>query len=159
MEKYEQFKPDEETIESWQDGFEARLLCHNIQACEKKRNWCQALVGEAVRSIIKKLPQRATWAQVKQELCAVLGDPDPKDRAIEGLLQYQAKGKGLGEMAADIITKAATDDADMQAKLWLKAFLKAVPEGLGRELRRKHFQSVREALNPSVPVLIYSGMS
>ena len=34
----------------------------------------------------------------------------------------------------------------MQAKLWLKAFLKAIPESIGRELRRKHFQSVREAL-------------
>ena len=83
-------------------------------------------------------------------MCAVLWDPDPKDKdqAIEGLLQYQAKGKGLGEMAADKITKAAkaTDDADTQAKLGLKAFLKAVPEGLGRELRCKHFQSVREAL-------------
>ena len=34
----------------------------------------------------------------------------------------------------------------MQAQLGLKAFLKAVSESIGRELRRKHFQSVREAL-------------
>ena len=47
MEKYETFKPDEETIEAWLSGFEVRLLCHNIQAAEKKRNWCQALVGES----------------------------------------------------------------------------------------------------------------
>ena len=54
----------------------------------------------------------------------------------------------MGEIAADIITKAAkaTDDVAMQAKLGLKAFLKAIPESIGRELRRKHFQSVREAL-------------
>ena len=148
MEKFEQFKPDEETIESWLDGFEARLLCHNIQTCEKKRNWCQALVGEAGRSIIKKLPRAATWDEVKRELCDVLGEADPKERAIEGLLQYKPKDKGLGEIAADIITKAAraTDDVAMQAKLGLKAFLKAIPESIGRELRRKHFQSVREAL-------------
>ena len=148
MEKFEQFKPDEETIESWLDGFEARLLCHNIQSCEKKRNWCQALVGEAGRSIIKKLPRTATWDEVKRELCDVLGEADPKERAIEGLLQYKPKDKGLGEIAADIITKAAraTDDVAMQAKLGLKAFLKAIPESIGRELRRKHFQSVREAL-------------
>ena len=84
MEKYEQFRPDEETIESWLDGFEARILCHNIQTGEKKRNWCQALVGEAGRSIIKKLPRAATWDEVKQELCDVLGEADPKERAIEG---------------------------------------------------------------------------
>ena len=34
----------------------------------------------------------------------------------------------------------------MQARLGLKAFLKVVPESIGRELRRMHFQSVREAL-------------
>ena len=34
----------------------------------------------------------------------------------------------------------------MEAQLGLKAFLKAVPESIGHELRRKHFQSVREAL-------------
>ena len=148
MEKYEQFKPDEETIENWLDGFEARLLCHNIQTCERKRNWCQALVGAAGRSIIKKLPRTATWAQVKQELCAVLGDPNPRERAIETLLQYKPRDKGLGEIAADIITQAAraTEDEHMQVQLGLKAFLRAIPEDLGRELRRKHFGSVREAL-------------
>ena len=148
MEKFEQFKPDEETIESWLDGFEARLLCHNIQSCQKKLNWCQALVGEAGRSIIRKLPHTATWDEIQKELCDVLGETDPKERAIEGLLQYKLRGKGLGEIAADIITKAvkATDDVDMQARLGLKAFLKAVPESIGHELRRKHFQSVREAL-------------
>ena len=148
MEKFEQFRPDEETIESWLDGFEARLLCHNIQTCQKKRNWCQALVGEAGRSIIRKLPHTATWDEVQKEFCDVLGETDPKDRAIEGLLQYKPRGKGLGEIAADIKTKAvkATDDVDMQARLGLKAFLKVVPESIGRELRRKHFQSVWEAL-------------
>ena len=139
MEKFEQFKPDEEIIESWLDGFEARLLCHNIQTCEKKRNWCHALVGEAGRSIIKKLPRAATWDEVKRELCDVLGEGDPKQRA---------KDKGLGEIAADIITKAARaiDDVAMQAKLGLKAILKAITESIGRELRRKHFQFVWEVL-------------
>ena len=148
MEKYEQFRPDEETIELWLDGSEARLLCHNIQSCEKKRNWCQALVGEAGRSIIKKLPRAATWDEAKRELYDVLGEADPKEQAIEGLLQYKPKGKGLGEIAADIITKAAraTDDVAMQTNLGLKAFLKAIPESIGFELRRKHFQYVREAL-------------
>ena len=57
----------------------------------------------------------------------------------------------MGEIAADIIAKAAiaTDDVEMQTQLGLKAFLKSVPEGIGRELRRKHFKSVREALQES----------
>ena len=132
---------------SWM-GSRPGLLCHNIQTCEKKRDWCQALVGEAGRNIIKKLPRAATWDEVKRELCDVLGEADPKDHAIEGLLQYKPMDKGLGEIAADIITKAAraTDDVAMQAKLGLKAFLKTIPESIGRELRHKHFQSVQEAL-------------
>ena len=124
MEKFEQFKPDEETIESWLDGLKARLLCHNIQSCEKKRNWCQELVGETGRSIIRKLPRTATWDEVKKELCDVLGETDLKERAIEGLLQYKPQGKGLGEIAADIITKAvrATDDVAMQVQTWAQSF-------------------------------------
>ena len=147
MEKFEQFKHDEETIESWLDGFEARLLCHNVETCQKKQNWCQSLVGEAGRSIIQKLPHTATWDKVQKELCDALGETDPKEQAIEGLLKYKPKGIGLGGIAADIIAKAsrATDDVDIQARLGLKAFLQVVPESIGRELRRKHFQSVREA--------------
>ena len=123
------------------DGFEARLLCHNNSPAKKKRNWCQALVGEAGRSIIRKLPRTATWDEVKRELCDVLGEADPKERAIEGLLKYRPKDIGLDGIAADIIAKAAraTEDVDMQARLGLKAFLMVVPESIGRELRRMHF--------------------
>ena len=87
-------------------------------------------MGEVGRSIIKKLPRAATWDEVKKGICDVLGEADPKERAIEGLFQYKPKDKGLGEIAADSITKAAraTDDVAMQAKLGLKAFLKAIPE-------------------------------
>ena len=66
-----------------------------------------------------------------------MGEVDPKGVAFEELVSYKPGEKGLGEIAADILTKAsrATDDAEMQHKLGLKAFLKAVPEGIGRELR------------------------
>ena len=148
MDKFEPFKPDEETIESWLDAFEGRLQCHNIQACVSKRHWCQALVGEVGRCIIKKLPQRATWDQVKQELLDVLGEVNSKDRAFDKLLYYNPGDKGLGEMAIDIMTKAsrATSDVDLQHRLGLRAFLSAVPDRLGKELRRKRFSSVKEAL-------------
>ena len=148
MDKYSKYNPDEETIEAWLKGFEIRLLCNNITAADRKRNWCRSLVGEAGNSIIEKLPQTATWAEVKEELCSVLGEGDPKKRAFEILSNYKPKGKGLGEMATDIMAKAslATNDADLQTQLGLKAFLQALPRNIGRELRRRHFESVKEAL-------------
>ena len=148
MEKYEKYNPDEETIEAWLKGFEIWLLCNNITAADRKHNWCRALVGEAGNSIIEKLPQAATWAEVKTELCSVLGNGEPKKRAFEILSRYKPKNKGLGEMAIDIMATAAiaTSDVDLQTQLGLKAFLQNVPESIGRELRRRHFPSVREAL-------------
>ena len=149
MDKYDKYNPDEETIEAWLNGFEIRLLCNNITAADRKRNWCRSLVGEAGNSIIEKLPQAATWAEVKEELCSVLGEGEPKRRAFEILSKYKPKGKGLGEMATDIMAKAAiaTNDADLQTQLGLKAFLQAVPRNIGRELRRRHFNSVKEVLD------------
>ena len=148
MDKYDKYIPDEETIEAWLKGFEIRLLCNNITAADRKRNWCRSLVGEAGNSIIEKLPQSADWTEIKQELCAVLGEGDPKKRVFEILSSYKPKGKGLGEMATEIMAKPAlaTSDADLQTQLWLKAFLQAVPRNIGRELRRQHFVSVKEAL-------------
>ena len=148
MEKFEKYNPDEETIEAWLKSFEIRLLCHNITAADRKRNWCRSLVGEAGNLIIEKLPQAATWPEIKEELCSVLGENDPKGRAFENLLSYKPKGKDLGEMATDIMAKAAiaTYDTDLQTQLGLKVFLQAVPRNIGQELRRMHFNSVKEAL-------------
>ena len=148
MDKYDKYNPDEETIEAWLKGFEIRLLCNNITAADRKRNWCRSLVGKAGNSIIEKLPQSADWTEVKKELCLVLGEGDPKKRAFEVLSCYKPKSKGLGEMATDIMAKAslATNDADLQAQLGLNAFLQAVPRNIGRELRCRHFVSVKEAL-------------
>ena len=124
MDKFESYKPDKETIESWLDAFEARLIYHNITVSERKRHWCQALVGKAGRNIVKKLPPRVTWDQVKQELCEILGESNPKERAFDELLSYKPGDKGLGEIAPDIMTKAslATDDVDAQCRLGLRPF-------------------------------------
>ena len=148
MDKYDKYNPDEEAIEAWLKGFQIRLLCNNIAGAERKRNWCRSLVGEAGNSIIEKLPHTADWTEIKKELCAVLGEGDPKKRAFEVLSSYKLKGKGLGEMATEIMAKAelATSDADLQTQLGLKAFLQAVPRNIGSELRRRHFESVKEAL-------------
>ena len=149
MKKFEKYNPDEETIEAWLKGFEIRLLCNNITAADRKHNWCRALVGEAGNSIIEKLPLAVTWSEIKTELCSVLGDGEPKKRTFEILSRYKPKSKGLGEMASDIMAQAAiaTNDADLQTQLGLKAFLQAVPRNIGRELRRRHFNLVKEALD------------
>ena len=151
MEKFEKYNPDEETIEAWLKGFEIRLLCNNITAADRKRNWCRALVGEAGNNIIEKLPLAATWSKIKTELCSVLGDGEAKKRAFEILSRYKPKSKGLEEMASDIMAQAAIvpNDADLQTQLGLKAFLQAVPRNIGRELHRRHFNSVKEALDES----------
>ena len=148
MDKYEKYNQDEETIEAWLKGFEIRLLSNNITAADRKRNWCQTLVGDTGVSVIERLPQAATWVEIKEEPCSVLGEGEPRKRAFENLSQYKPRGKGLGEMAFDIMAKAAiaTNDADLQTQLGLKAFLQNVPESIDHELRRRHFASVREAL-------------
>ena len=148
MEKFEKYNPDEETIEAWLKIFEIRLLCTNITAADRKRNWCRSLVGEAGNNVIEKLPITATWSEIKAELCSVLGEGDPKRRDFENLSRYKPKSKGFGEMASDIMAQAAiaTNDADLQTQLGLKAFLQAVPRNIGRELRLRHFNSVKEAL-------------
>ena len=98
MEKFEKYNPDEETIEVWLKSFEIRLLCTiNITAADRKRNWCRSLVGEAGNLIIEALPQAATWPEIKEELCSVLGENDPKGRAFENLLSYKPRGKSWGK--------------------------------------------------------------
>ena len=149
MDKYDKYDPDEETIEAWLKGFKIRLLCNNITAADRKRNWCRSLVGEAGNSIIEKLPQAATWTEVKEELCSVLVKVIPKREHLRSSVTISLKVKAWGEMTTDIMAKAtiANNDADLQTQLGLKAFLQAVPRNIGQELRRRHFDSVKEALD------------
>ena len=128
------YNPDEETIEAWLKSFEIRLLCHNITAADRKHNWCRSLVGEAGNRVIEELPQAATWPEIKEELCSVLGENDPMGRAFENLLNYKPKDKDLGEMATDIMAKAAiaTSDTDLQTQLGSRYFSRLCPETLAR---------------------------
>ena len=146
MDKLEAFRSDKETIESWLDAFEARLLCYNIHTCIKKRHWCRALIGETGRNIIARLPQGATWEEIRQELCDILSETE--DSALDDLLNYEPGDKRLGEIAADIMTKAdrVTSNIDAQNRLGLRAFLLAIPDSIGKELRKQHFGTVKEAL-------------
>ena len=97
MDRYNKYNPDEEAIEAWLKGFEIRLLCHNISDADRKRNWCRSLVGEAGNSIIEKLPQAATWAEVKEELCSVLGEGNPKKERLMYSRTINPKVKAWGK--------------------------------------------------------------
>ena len=112
MEKFGEFRSDEEGIESWLEKFETRLLCHDVIQADKKKQWCQALVGEAGRRIINDLGARASWDQIKRELIHVLGESNPVERSLGKLLNYQPGSRGPGEVAADVLVLArkATDD-------------------------------------------------
>ena len=46
----------------------------------------------------------------------------------------------------EITVTTTQDDEEIQRKLRLKAFLKAVPDAIRKDLSRKHFRSVKEAL-------------
>ena len=97
MDKYDKYNPDEETIEAWLKGFEIRLLCNNITAAHRKRNWCRSLVGEAGNSIIEKLPQSADWTEIKKELCSVLGKVTPKREPLRFSAVTSLKVKAWGK--------------------------------------------------------------
>ena len=148
MEKLAEYRPDEETIEGWLDKFESRLVCCNIVNCAKKRNWCQSLVGNVGRRIIKKLPSEATWEEIKGELIRYLGETDPKSYAWQYLRNYKGTGKGLGEIASDVLDKAqdATEDEDTQQKLALDAFIQSLPKKLAELIKRKNFKTLKAAL-------------
>ena len=84
MEEYEKYNPDEEIIEAWLKGFENRLLCNNITAADRKRNWCRALMGEAANSIIEKLPRQLPGQRSRKSYALSLVMVSPR----KGLLRF-----------------------------------------------------------------------
>ena len=74
MEKLGAYRPDEKTIEVWLEKFEIRLQCHGITAMDKKKHWCQALIGEAWRSIIHNVVPGASWAAIKKRVVRCVGE-------------------------------------------------------------------------------------
>ena len=149
MEKFGEFRSDEEGIESWLEKFETRLLCHDVIQADKKKQWCQALVGEAGRRIIHDLGARASWDQIKRELIHVLGESNPVERSLGKLLSYKPGNRGPGEVAADVLVLArkATDDQPLQQRLAVKAFIAAMPDKVRPQLKRHHFDTVKQALD------------
>ena len=94
------------------------------------------------------MPSGSTWVRTKQELTNILGEANPKDKASETLSNYKPVDKRLCEIASDIMTLAskATDDRETQTKIGLDAFYQAVPQDIGKELRRRQFTYIQEAL-------------
>ena len=96
MEKYEKYNPDEETIEAWLKGFEIRLLCNNITAADRKRNWCQALVGEAGNSIIEKLPKQLHGQRLRQSCARSWVMVNPRKGPLRSSVDISPKVKAWG---------------------------------------------------------------
>ena len=149
MEKFGEFRSDKEGIESWLEKFETRLLCHDVIQADKKKQWCQALVGEAGRRIINDLGARASWDQIKRELIHVLGESNPVERSLGKLLNYKPGSRGPGEVVADVLVlaKKATDDQPLQQRLAIKAFITAMPDKVRSQLKRRHFDTVKQVFD------------
>ena len=95
MEKYEKYNPDEETIEAWHKGFEIRLLCNNITAADRKRNWCRALVGEAGKSVKRSFPRQLPGQRSRQSYALSLAMVSQRN-GLEILSRYKPKSKAWG---------------------------------------------------------------
>ena len=134
MEKFEKYNPDEETIEAWLKSFEIQLLCHNITAADCKSNWCRSLVGEAGNRIIEKLPQAATWPEIKEELCSVLGENDPREEPLRTSLAISLKVKTWGKWPLILWPKLLLPPMipTYRRSLGSKYFSRLCPETLAR---------------------------
>ena len=96
MDKYDKYNPDEETIEAWLKGFEIRLLCNNITAADRKRNWCRSLVGEAGNSIIEKLPNLLTEQRSRRSSVQFWAKAIPRGEPLRSSAVTSLKVKAWG---------------------------------------------------------------
>ena len=138
MEKFNSFKLDEETRESWLEVFNNRLQGHDTgMSCDT--------LG---RGMLKRIPKRATWDEVRGELLDLIAKMGILDFGItEKLISYSPGNNGLGDIFGIILTVSSTlRNEEERNEFALKAFLAAVPDSLGQALRRKHFLTVGEAV-------------
>ena len=79
------------------------------------------------------------WDNVKTELIRYFGEEDSKAAAWRKLKQYDAGQKGVGEIAADVLSfaRAAATEDDVRERLAVDAFLGAIPWEVARELKKK----------------------
>ena len=86
MEKFDHFKLDEETMKSWLDVFNNRLQGHDMGVCNA--------IG---RGVMKKIPKRATWDEVRAELFSLLAKIDCLYFVLwDRLINYSSGNEGLG---------------------------------------------------------------
>ena len=149
MEKIEEFKIETSAIEEWLEGFEARAEALGIVNDGKKVRWCRAVIGQVGRSVLRGLDgANATYDAIKAELIRYFGEEDSKAAAWRKLKQYNAGQKGIGEIAADVLSfaRAAATENDVRERLAIDAFLSALPWEVARELKKKKVDTLKKAL-------------
>ena len=156
MEKVEEFRVTEDTIEDWIEGLEARLDALNIRDNGKKIKWCKAVIGTVGRGILKNVDPQYNWDQVKQELFRYFGEDDSKAAAWRKLKSYRAGTKTLGEIAGDLLgmARAAATEEDVQQRLAIDAFLDAIPWKVAKEVKRKKLDTLKKALEEAKFIMV-----
>ena len=88
------------------------------------------------------------WNNVKTELIRYFGEEDSKAAAWRKLKQYDAGHKGVGEIAADVLSfaRAAATEDDVRERLAVDAFLNAIPWEVARELKKKKVDTLKKAM-------------
>ena len=78
----------------------------------------------------------------------VFGGRNPKTAAWKKLRSYKVKGNCFGEVASEVreLAVKAADEGDVQERLAVEAFLRAIPWHFAREIRVKCIESLKEAL-------------
>ena len=148
MEKLEEFNPDQQSLEDWIEGFEARAACTgNVQEARKVQ-WCRSVIGRVGRKILRNLDDNVTWEDAKTELRRFLGEHDARLVAWKKLKHYDASGKSFGEIASDVRNLAilAVNGIDVRQRLATETFIEAIPWRYALEIRKKRIESVEEAL-------------
>ena len=147
MEKLPEFNAVED-IEEWIEVFEYRVACSAVKDDKTKIQWCRSAIGNVGRKILNGLPEGDQWRNAKEKLREYLGEDNPKTTAWNKLRSYKAKGKCFGEVASEIreLAVKAADERDVQERLAVEAFLRAIPGHFAREIRVKRIESLKEVL-------------
>ena len=127
--------------------FKCRDACSKIKDDKTKIQWCRSVIRNVGR-ILKGLPEGAQWRKAKEKLWKYLGEEYPKTAAWKKLRGYKAKGKCFVEIASDVRELAikAADEEDVQERLAVEVFLRAIPWHFAQEIRVKQIESLEEAL-------------
>ena len=106
------------------------------------------MVGSVGRRILKSLDDRVSWVAAKEELRKYLGEENPREAAWKKLRRYKGKGKSFGDIVSEVkeLAVKAAEEEDVQERLAVEAFLRAIPWPLAKSIRSRWIDSLQKAL-------------